>query len=505
MNTSTTPQTKTPYLDLTTLCFVLVIGLYPLYFVGMIIGGQLDAVLAEGLATALNGVIILTLTIWSFLREPYIKIREFKMSPMSIQNPQMELRFNTLARKIGLKRVPILLRIPDNENSIAITFGTFTYQYIAISDRQLESMMENNTFDAIILHELGHVASGDVWKVGLSIQFTKWLLVFETAAFIRAIIDNPDIELFFITEQFITFGGVLVAVFIFIATRILIQIREFAADEYVLSHLGSETELIRSLTKLMEEIQFFKIDNPNAMIGKKDGRLFSRLFSFHPDPRVRRSVTRKKEELDILIPWMAFIFGVVVSQIASYYSNVKSGPILIGWMILLGPFFLTPAIASSYNNFRISRLWMTVSSVFLFCASSALLFLIRSLPSTFFEISHATNQPVLMKAAKGLTHEIAYFFDFFFIALLVIPVVLFLFVSIFLHLYQKYLPQRHFMTPWLMQLPLDLGAFLLWINWINGTQLRPIHFVMVLFVETLWLYIVIKGRPKSHVQTSPVP
>ncbi|MCL4268630.1 MAG: M48 family metalloprotease [Anaerolineales bacterium] len=469
----------------------------------MIIGGQLDVVLADGLATAINGVIILALTIWSFLRDPYIKIRKYGMSPMSVKNPQVVIRFITLAKKIGLKKIPILLRIPDSGNSIALTFGTFTHRYVAISDRQLESMLKNNTFDAIILHELGHIASGDIWKVGLSIQFTKWLLVFETASFIRAVVDSPNLDLFFITEQFITLGGMLVAVFIFIATRILIQIREFAADEYVISHLGSETELIRSLTSLMEEMHFPNVDIPNSIIGSRKRGLLSRLFSFHPDTRDRKSVSRKKEELDILISRMAFIFGIVVGQIASYYSNVKSGPILIGWMMLLGPFFLTPAISSLYNNNKVSRLWMTVSSVLFFCAGSALLLVIRSLPSTFYEISHATNKPVFMHVQNGLTHDMSFFFDIFFIVIIIMPFILFIIVSIFSYLYQKILPHRHFMTPWLMQIPLNLGIFLLWTNWMNGAELNLMHVGILFVVEIIWLFIVIKGNFKNHAQTFP--
>jgi len=436
---------------------------------------------------------IWVLTAWFFFREPYDLMRKYQMTAMSKTHPAIMSRFVILANNLKLKKLPVLVRIPDAKTPLIFSFGTFRHQYIAISDNQLISLVKNKSLDAVLLHEIGHVAAGDVWKTGLSIQFTKWLFILESTKLIQAIVGNPLKELFTITDIFITLGGVLTSIIVLWATRILIQMREFAADEYVLSHVV-DTELINALNYSAID-RTYPQDHPNSFYGKGVTGLFTRMFSFHPDTSERKKAVKDKENLIALVPRMSFIFGLVIGQVTSYFSNVSAGKILIGWMLLFGPFFLAPAIASAYNNIRAGRFWPLVNNVTLFCLGCAMSFTVHTFPNSFYELSGVTGKSIFIKSTYGFSQEVSYFFDLFFVTLLGMPLILSGLVGCFIYLSEKLYPGAHFLMPWLLQFPINLWMFWYWISWMNGWSFNPVGISIFLLFGAIWYFyfLVIKN------------
>jgi hypothetical protein len=131
------------------------------------------------------------LTLRDFLRRPELERARGQMTDLASQCPLLASRIQELAPRLqpALRYLPELL-ITRHHAKSPYAFGTWRRQYLAfpqdiaqVFERILATEEEEEAeqiarVDAIILHELGHFANGDVWRTHLSYSLLKMTSIF---------------------------------------------------------------------------------------------------------------------------------------------------------------------------------------------------------------------------------------------------------------------------------------------------------------------------------------
>jgi hypothetical protein len=113
---------------------------------------------------------LILLPVWSFLRRPEVEVRRYGMTDLAQSYPQLATRIERLVEFSQVRRVPRLML--SNEKGIAPrTFGTLTRHYLVIplaraadleADLNSTDALKRSGAEAIILHELSHLANRDI-------------------------------------------------------------------------------------------------------------------------------------------------------------------------------------------------------------------------------------------------------------------------------------------------------------------------------------------------------
>ena len=130
------------------------------------------------------GMVILPLR--HFLRQPELRLRMLGASgTQHACFPSLIQDMEKAAQDLGIKHPPRLI-IPDH--SVApTTLGTWRRRYVVLGRPQAECLdqLDAQTRRTFWLHELAHLANGDIWKTGLSqsllhtsVTFMAWSMLF---------------------------------------------------------------------------------------------------------------------------------------------------------------------------------------------------------------------------------------------------------------------------------------------------------------------------------------
>jgi Zn-dependent protease with chaperone function len=210
------------------------------------------------------------------------------------------------------------------------TFGTKNHMYIVMSGGLIKKFRNDiNSFKSIFLHEMAHIANGDVEKTYLAASTWKSLfftLSIPIGIFLLYSIYTISRMLFFgilagLSMDYIIsrinpggalllFGGVILYFLIFLGIvnvlrKQIIRLREFYADAKVLEWEESPEELVKTLEEC----------------GGEQYSRFQILTKFHPNVNERIEVLKKNLSLFVPSLWVAFAIGFFYDLI-EFYSQI---------------------------------------------------------------------------------------------------------------------------------------------------------------------------------------
>lgn len=467
--------------------FIAIFSLYPLFFIALFTSSSWSA-----LSNMDSGPFFLYMTlvalgsVWLFLREPRMIIKKHQMEPLSKTNPDIVRRIVELATIIKMKEVPIILRIPSHRKNadVIYTFGTWRKKYIAISENGLS--MNRETLDIMLLHELGHIASGDIWKTGLATSYLKCFVIFIMCDFLTSMISMPIFipKSFSIAIIWINLGRVLSVFILIIAIRLMYQIREYAADEYIIRYIGNHSLTRKSL------MEFSVKTNHNNNNSNLLSKLLNWLPGYHPGIGTRIKAINDKSILDEQIPAFFLVLGLVIGQFTSLFGNVVIGRTIVGWLILIPPFCLSLTLNTNYSPKLKDKIWLSIRSIINLAIGASLTFAFYVLPSALFVSNPLAGNSILYSIPFDLQPYLSQFLDFIFIILFLIPIFLFFQTWVFeilsIVIYRiTDISQIPFFA-WLLQLPLNLFVFKSLEGWFLGQDILLETCVIFSLIWLVW-------------------
>ncbi len=224
--------------------------------------------------TAVGGYIAVPLwgTIWGLIglgSQRERALRELRIKVLQDDDP-LALRVYEQAARLGLTTRPWVAVMPHN-NAFAI--GASPKSALVVIGRPLIETMTETEVDAIIGHELGHIASNDMRRMGLARSFQNSLVWY--LGFSRTLQRWARWLLTWLSELLI----------LSMSRR-----REYWADA-VGAALTSKEDMIAALEKLHQEpkLSSFERDYARLMVHGVDNAL----FSTHPTLRQRKRALEK--------------------------------------------------------------------------------------------------------------------------------------------------------------------------------------------------------------------
>ncbi len=224
--------------------------------------------------TAVGGYLAVPLwgTIWGFLglsRQREKALRELRIKVLEDEDP-LALRVYDQAARLGLTTHPWVAVMPHN-NAFAI--GASSRSALVVIGRPLIETMTDTELDAIIGHELGHIVSNDMRRMGLARSFQNSLVWY--LGFSRTLQRWARWLLTWLSELLVLSMS---------------RQREYWADA-VGAALTSKEAMISALEKLHQEpkLSSFERDYARLMVHGVDNAL----FSTHPTLPQRKRALEK--------------------------------------------------------------------------------------------------------------------------------------------------------------------------------------------------------------------
>lgn len=380
--------------SLTTLLFALIVGVILI----AVVAGLRQNPSALGFLIAIG---MLILPVRDFLRRVDTRVRSLNEKPsLEAPSPLAWLgEVDQVAGELHVKKPPELLLAP--EDLAPTTIGSWRRHYVALGRPQAQHLtrLPRSTRRVLWLHEVGHFANGDQWKVGLagsllgtSITFMTWsaffllgivilarvygLELFEPgfldslplepaqrsvlariwpdSAAMAPLLDQArqvDLSLaaLYVLDAHLpfVFSGIVLLVFIW---RSLVQVREYYADARVADRLGNLAETRQSLSLVAWQLEVAnQVEAGRGQSWKESVRLLiNRVAPFHPSWDDRYAC--------LLDPTRAF-------GSAKRAGLVAGLAVLLLDVILVGPFTLGyvsagPAHFATLTGFIVLALWL---------------------------------------------------------------------------------------------------------------------------------------------------
>ncbi len=229
-------------------------------------------------ATAVGGYIAVPLwgTVWGLIglgRQREAAIRQHGITLLEADDP-LFARVYRLAAQLGLKTGPWVGVMPHN-NAYAI--GSSPDNALVVIGQPLIDTLSEAEVDAIIGHELGHIANNDMRRMGLARSFQNSLVWY--LGFSRTLQRWARWLLTWVSE---------------LCVLSLSREREFWADA-IGAVLTSKEHMISALEKLHEEPKLTAFERENARLMFRG--IPGLIFSTHPTLRERRAALNSERYL----------------------------------------------------------------------------------------------------------------------------------------------------------------------------------------------------------------
>ncbi len=253
-------------------------------------------------------------------------------------------------------------RVPEvymqyNSRDMVFTIGKSSKDSKIVVNHDLLASLDDKELSALLFHELGHVANGDVGLMTWASVFQKslkyWILFYTSVLIADVLIFYPSIANVEDWIRVIFFGSavsysILLPIFIYIfvtlGVRSASRIREFNADAFATRHV--EPSLL--LSSIRNSILNFASTNVTTSSVSKRKRLNNLsllrwvvvrlkvewLFSDHPSlkDRINNLVNKQQDKTHIRLPTIE----------SSVYAGIVAAIFAIGWEEFLSrsdPFF----------------------------------------------------------------------------------------------------------------------------------------------------------------------
>jgi Zn-dependent protease with chaperone function len=242
----------------TTIVFTLIVLMSLILVTPPVSSSSAPSVCGLGIWLPLIGVLLIALKL--YLSSPDRIIEQNQMRPLGDLDPELVKQTDLFAEALGLAHHPTLLYTEKPGLPIQ-AFGSFRRHFIVLNKSELTAAKEQNASMALqtmLVHELAHFKTGDIWKLQFAKQITRAVFVYSGIIALMGLGTSYALKILLLGS--VGKRGDLiatVALFPFImgimvyALYLLEQIREYYADAWTERLLGKDN-VVMALLKASE-------------------------------------------------------------------------------------------------------------------------------------------------------------------------------------------------------------------------------------------------------------
>jgi Zn-dependent protease with chaperone function len=221
--------------------------------------------------------------------------------------PRVAAALADCCRLAGLPRPPVFVVAGLDPSVDAAAFGRLGQAYVALTAGLLVQATRNpQAFRALVLHELGHVANGDIWKSGLLTAMWQAFLFIG----LPVVVKTGGLSALIFLVRTVTGPLVLVA----LSLRAILRARELYADARVVSWAGQAP-----------------IGAALAGLSGRPTPWWRRVLGFHPSAAERIYELHQPTRLFRTGAWDVFATGLAAALVMAEL------PVQVGLLLRLTP------------------------------------------------------------------------------------------------------------------------------------------------------------------------
>ena len=203
----------------------------------------------------LGGVgLILILAIALYLLAPQYKVRRQRLTPLTSDDaPDLSAALESLCVRAGLKSKPRFVWDPLNGAAVGLAFGRRGSYYVALTGGLVARFYSDRAaFDAVLLHELGHLRNGDVDKTYLAMSLWQAFVALGLVPLAATVVLAPDPGTAAADVGLLGWRVLALAALVYFVRNAVLRSRETYADLRAAMWEGSDGALKRVLGGLPE-------------------------------------------------------------------------------------------------------------------------------------------------------------------------------------------------------------------------------------------------------------
>ncbi|GEM_PF-1865764 len=263
-----------------------------------------------------------------------------------ITEPEYLVLIQPHLKKLGLEKMRLRWIEANLKNAfvVGLNLWKFNNQTMFIG-KPLRDILSKEEFEAVVCHELAHIANNHIHKrvlalvKGFALVIVSLILLIVGVFLCGALIYNEDLEHHASFLIFITMAG-FVSVFILNQILIFEEVRrhEYEADAYAVIELGTSVESLESsLRKLTEPKDIPEYVKQKTQV--KSNRLtdyLKKLFSTHPSLDERMVMVKKKSSEHLSFDWYENHISRIFNQIRRMTTWKTVTPVVIFTFMMMG-------------------------------------------------------------------------------------------------------------------------------------------------------------------------
>jgi Zn-dependent protease with chaperone function len=292
------------------------------YAIPMIVTGLL-------LLTAVTGAIYWFYPVWIVRRRGLTRF-----DPTDA--PELFATLQKLCNTAELRHQPEFWWNPVSGRDFTLAFGRAGVHRVGFSGtRAVQHNIDPAAFRTIILHELGHIRNGDVWKTYMALSLGWGFLVAALLPYLVVVAASRQLD---VADSAALLAGMAIATGIVLLTLIgVLRARELYADARSFVW-GRDEETLKQVLGGLRPIEGLK-----------------RLISPHPDPARRQRLIHDTDQMFGFGFWDAFGAGAAASFIATTLAFVAGFTLFVArpestaavFAVLIIPIaFIVPLVAA---------------------------------------------------------------------------------------------------------------------------------------------------------------
>lgn len=217
---------------------------------------------------------------------PVVMLRRRRLVPLSIQDvPDIIPVIEDLSRQAGLRSPPVFVWNPLNGAPVGIAFGRVGRHYVAVTGGLVTRFYSDRAaFDAVVLHELGHLRNGDVDKTYLALSLWQAFVLLGLVPLSGTLISAPSVADAAQEGWILAWRIVALTALVYLVRNAVLRSRETYADLRAAQSEGSTQTMDRVLGATHEETR--------SGLGR-----WRDTFALHPSRAARRQALRDTRPL----------------------------------------------------------------------------------------------------------------------------------------------------------------------------------------------------------------
>jgi Zn-dependent protease with chaperone function len=265
-------------------------------------------------------VLMLALAIALYLLAPLIKLRRQRLMPLTADDaPDVIASLQDLCVRAGLRSAPQFVWNPLNGAAVGLAFGRRGSYYVALTGGLVARFYSDRAaFDAVLLHELGHLRNGDVDKTYLALSLWQAFVALALVPLAATTVLLHDPLTAAGNVGLLGWRVLALAVLVYLVRNAVLRSRETYADLRALTWEGSDGALRRVLGGLPE--------TQRTGLGR-----WRDAFQVHPGRTARQQALTDTRPLFRIGFWESFATGLaagiaypsVVSFILLFWTGIQ--------------------------------------------------------------------------------------------------------------------------------------------------------------------------------------